>query len=763
MQLGLLAAIAVFAVATPLRGEAPRDNVTDTIQVIATAPFGAARDADRIPANVQSATGEQIRDDGALDLADFLKRNLGSVFVNDAQNNPLQPDVQYRGFVGSPLLGLPQGLAVYLDGVRINEPFGDTVNWALIPESAIETVTLMPGSNPLFGLNALGGALAIRTRTGLTSPGTRAEVQAGSFGRIGLQADTGGATGEGFNYFLTGSWFDEDGWRDYSASRAKQFFANLGSTTGRTTLNATLTYVDTDLTGNGAAPVQLLDESRRAIFTRPDQTRNELALMSITASNRYTDALSFTGNVYFRDSDISTYNGDNSDFSACTGTPGFICQGGDGGEALVLDGNGDPIAAEAGVQGATVNRTTTDQRSIGFTLQAAWTAPLLGRDNQLTVGLVHDSGRVGFTSSTELGSLDATRLAVPGGVFAGESLTHLDASIGSTGLYVTDSFGLTEKLSLTLSGRFNDTRVQLEDRLGDDLNGEHTFERFNPAAGLTAAIARAVTFYAGYSESNRAPSPVELTCADEDDPCRLPNAFVADPPLEQVVAKTLEAGFRGTWHDATWHVGGFRTINDDDILFISAGSLTNEGYFANVGRTRREGIELNLSGKAGPRVDWFANYTFLDATFRSAFAVQSPNNPAAVNGEIAVEPGDRLPLIPERVFKVGLRLAVAPAVSLGATVLGASNQFFRGDEANLVEPLDGYAVLNLRGEWRINPRTGVFLTVDNALNSRYETFGVFADSTEVLGEDFDDPRFVGPGAPRAAWLGIRVEFQTLPQ
>src|SRR5690606_27919488 len=139
-------------------------------------PLGGDVPAARVAANVQSATAAALREQRALDLADFLRRNLASVFVNEAQSNVLQPDVQYRGFVGSPLLGLPQGIAVYQDGVRLNEPFGDTVNWALIPESAIDSVYLMPGSNPLFGLNALGGAIVIETKDGFSHPGASAEV-----------------------------------------------------------------------------------------------------------------------------------------------------------------------------------------------------------------------------------------------------------------------------------------------------------------------------------------------------------------------------------------------------------------------------------------------------------------------------------------------------------------------------------------------------------------------------------------------------------
>ena len=304
--------------------QAQPDN-SDTIDVIGT-PLGSTLDADKIAANAQTATAEDIRERGALDLADFMKRDLGSVFVNEVQSNPLQPDVQYRGFVGSPLLGLPQGLAVYQDGVRVNEPFGDTVSWALIPESAIDRVYLLPGANPLFGLNALGGAIAIETKDGRDYPGTRAELQGGSFGRFGAQVETGGSSGDAVSYFVTGSYLEEDGWRDFSPTEATQLFGSLGWQAGDARIDASVTYVDTDLIGNGAAPEALLEIDREAIFTRPDQTENELMLLNFTATQSVSAELELTGNVYVRKSDIATLNGDDSDFEECVADPGFICE-----------------------------------------------------------------------------------------------------------------------------------------------------------------------------------------------------------------------------------------------------------------------------------------------------------------------------------------------------------------------------------------------------------------------------------------------------
>jgi outer membrane receptor protein involved in Fe transport len=518
-----------------------------------------------------------------------------------------------------------------------------------------------------------------------------------------------------------------------------------------------LTLVDTDLIGNGPAPVHLLELTPEAIFTRPDRTQNHLAMLNVTAEQSVADAITLRGNLYVRGSDITTLNGDDSDFEECEDTPGFICEQEDGAEEIVLDENGDPITFDDALEGASINRSSTEQDGAGFGLQADIESQIAGRDNLFTVGVAHDASDIAFDASTELGALDATRLAVPGGVFVGEAFTGLEAAVENTGLFVSNTLSLGATGTLTVSGRYNRTHVVLEDQLEDDLDGNHTFQRFNPAIGFTMG-SDALTFYLGYSEANRAPSPVELTCADEDDPCRLPNAFLADPPLEQVVAKTFEAGVRGTRGEGRWHAGLFHTTNDDDILFISAGALTNQGFFDNVGETRRLGLELNLSGDAGDKVAWSIDYTQLEATFRESFSVPSPNNPGAIDGEIAVEPGNHLPLIPERLLKAGLRFAPSARLTFGLDAIHASGAHFRGDEGNLAEKLDDYTLLNARLEYRLGEHASVFFNVDNLLDVEYATFGLFGEADEVLGANFGEPSFLSPGAPRAAWAGVRVAF-----
>jgi outer membrane receptor protein involved in Fe transport len=224
------------------------------------------------------------------------------------------------------------------------------------------------------------------------------------------------------------------------------------------------------------------------------------------------------------------------------------------------------------------------------------------------------------------------------------------------------------------------------------------------------------------------------------------------------VARTLEAGVRGRVGSTHWHAGLFGTTNEDDILFISAGALTNQGFFDNVGETRREGVELNFAGDVGDKLAWSVDYTQLDATFRESFSVPSPNNPEAIDGEIAVEAGDQLPLIPESLLKAGVRFMPTPRLTFGFDVINSSSVFFRGDEGNLAEELAGYTLLNARIEYRLGDHAQLFLTVDNLLDEEYATFGLFGEADEVLGDDFEEPELVSPGAPRAAWAGVRIVF-----
>jgi outer membrane receptor protein involved in Fe transport len=758
-------ALAIMPTASPAQdtrdrsGEPKVATPLETVTVIGVTPFrGLDLPADMVPGNIQSATSAEIERLHAADLGAFMNRRLGSVFINEAQGNPLQPDVQVRGFVASPLLGQSQGVSVYQNGVRINEPFGDTVNWALVPESAIASVDLIPGSNPLFGLNALGGALSIRTKSGFTAPGTGGEFQGGSFQRVIGEIESGASFDDRLSYYGSARYLAEDGWRQFSPSSAMHLFGDVGWRGETSSASANVTVVDTDLIGNGPAPIELLEIDRSAIFTRPDQTENALAMATVTGTWRWTENASLDGVGYFRRSDIQTLNGDDSDFEACEQDPLFVCEEGGPGEQeeIALDEVGNPIPFNDAVDGATVNRSVTDQDSLGASLLLSVSRRLLDRPNWFVVGASLDWGDTEFNSNTELGRLDETRAAVSSGTFVGDSFVRVDSETRNRSVFFSETLAVTPALGITLSGRYNGTTVELRDQLGTELNGSHDYSRFNGSAGVTWQVSPAADFYAIYGESNRAPSPVELTCANPDDPCRLPNAFLSDPPLRQVVARNIEAGARGRWRRMDWHVGFFQTTNEDDIIFISAGALSNQGFFDNVGDTRRLGAEVSLTGTGfDERLLWALHYTRLDATFRDSFIVTSPNNPAAVGGELPVPSGSRIPGVPEDLLKLSADFACTPRLSLSTELLYQSEQYLRGDEGNRLDPLQGYAVVNVGAEYRINRHFRVFARVDNVFDAEYETFGLVGAADEVLGDEFEDPRFVSPAPPVSGWIGLK--------
>src|SRR6202451_1225158 len=269
------------------------------VVVIGTTPLpGLGVPLNEVPANVQTGDSKDMQRQQALNIADYLNNSFIGVNASDSAGNPYQMDIYYHGFTASPLLGTPEGLSVYVDGVRVNESFGDTVNWDLIPESAINTVSLISGSNPVFGLNTLGGALSIQTKSGHANPGTELEAYGGSFGRRSVQGQTGGEFGA-FDYFFTGNYFDENGWRDVSSTRVWQGFGKLGWQTDSTDIDLSYTYADTALYGDGPTPLSMLYYRREQTYT-PDFTQNLMNFVNLTGTQTLGDPLLLTGDAFYR-------------------------------------------------------------------------------------------------------------------------------------------------------------------------------------------------------------------------------------------------------------------------------------------------------------------------------------------------------------------------------------------------------------------------------------------------------------------------------
>src|SRR5215472_13176927 len=545
-------AAAEAAVAAPVNPATVQE--LPQVTVIANTPLaGLGLPPNQIPANVQTGDSEDMQRQLTLDLAGYLNNNFSGISVSESAANPRQLDVSYHGFTASPLLGTPQGLSVYVDGVRINESFGDTVNWDLMPQTAISTVTLISGSNPVFGLNTLGGALSVRTKSGHDNPGTELEAYGGSFGRRSFAGETGGASG-GFDYFLTASYFDESGWRDFSPSRLWQAFGKVGWQNERTDLDLSYTYADNRLYGNGPAPTSMLDYRRESSYT-PDFTENLLNFVNLTATQFLTPKLLFSGNAYYRHLVTSTINGNindgylDSDYSG----PPLSCS--------------SPVTSPAQLTWCSPAQNASGrltQRTSGLGLQLTDSHELLGWPNQAVLGVDYSDSEDTFMQSYQYGQLSADRMLIyVESAFNDQTVVSLSGDNRIYGVYATDTLSPNPLLHLTLSVRYNRSTETLDgysvdSDVGDfgagfglthPLSGDHTFSRLNPSFGFTVTPRPALTFYANYSEASRAPTVIELGCANPAAPCGLPNDFAGDPDLQQVVARTAELGVRGAMSD----------------------------------------------------------------------------------------------------------------------------------------------------------------------------------------------------------------------
>lgn len=733
---------------------------------VAPGPY-ASIPLDDVPRNVQEIDGAWIADQHVVGLNQALNLRLSSVTINDAQNNPLQPDLQFRGFTSSPLLGTPQGLAVYQNGVRINEPFGDVLQWDLIPTFALAEVELLPGANPIYGLNALGGSLVLRMKDGFRAPGYRISALGGSFARYQTSLEYGRAFGD-WALYAGASVFGEQGFRDHSPTNAKNLFADLRHRTATREVGVSLTMANTNLTGNGPAPIELLQRDRSAVFTWPDVTDNELFMVNLDGRQELGKRATLLGTLYLRHGHRSTLNGDAAEFEVCSPNPD---------ESVLCDEEGEVLLDEAlrtipteEPFDAVFNTTDTTSDGAGGSLHVDLRERLLSRPNRFVSGLSYDGAYSQFQQRAEVGFLTATRGVQGEGFYlsSDEFATDLHVQDHNVGVYVSDTWTVADPLAINVGARMNWYQTSLDDRTGDALDGEHVFLRVNPTIGATLRVTTGLTAFASYGEANRAPSASELACADPEEPCRVPNAFLSDPPLEQVVSRSVELGLRGRlgspnrpWLQAS--VAGFGTRNQDDILFV-AGSRVGTGYFRNAGETQRIGLELGVTLETEP-VSFYAGYTLLRATFESELELPAGAHPSFGGDDddeeeeedeqgnvLEVEPGSRMPGLPTHSVKAGVAVRPVPQLEIGLSTIGQSSQPFRGDEANLLDPVEGFVVLNAHVSYQLLPELQLFVRANNLLDTEYSTFGVLGEPAEAL-PGTSNPRFYGPAAPFGIWAG----------
>jgi iron complex outermembrane recepter protein len=741
-----------------------------TFDIVATTPLnGGQINVSQVPFAVYQTTSQDMQTFNDVTLTDALGRSAPGVTIGNSSGSDFEPDFFFRGFEASGVSGVPQGLAVYQNGTRINEAFGDTVNWALIPANAIDTTTILT-SNPIFGLNAIGGAVTVTMKNGFTYQGFEGQLEGGSFLRAQEEFQYGKQIGN-YSVYIAASQINDGGWRVAGAQQLTSFYGDVGYKANGLESHLALTAGNNQFGVASLTPIQMLQNNWGSVFTIPQTTYDQMAMVQWTGSYAYSNTLNFQGGAYFRQFNQQHIDGNASGLTPC---PPFTCLAGTPANSQF----GPPIPDIS--QGGALNLgedddNQTQSRSVGLSGQVVDTDKIFGRPNSLTVGSSLDYGWTHYIGDSQLGTItfsgDAFPVdASPFKINAPPFLTPIDVRANNTyvGVYALDTFDLTDRLTLTGGARFNFAGLNLEGTTNSVLAGYSDYFHLNPTVGLTYKLTPEASFYAGYAMTNRTPTPLELGCADPNHPCLVEDFLSSDPPLKQVVGNSFEVGFRGTnafsefglgpqWGKLQWSAGLFRTTLTNDILPI-VNTFNGFGFFTNVGTTLRQGGEVTANW-TGDRWSAYANYSYVDAIYLTTFEEPSPNNPLqSANGTIPITNGTLIAGIPKNTVKVGVDYAVTPQWHVGADMLAASGQVLFGNENNAVPQAPGYAVFGLHTSYQWNKQVQIYGYAQNIFDQRYYTSGSLFSTNLTTGPapTLTNPQTFAPAKPVAIYGGIKI-------
>jgi iron complex outermembrane receptor protein len=763
------------------------------IGTLSDSGIGLARD--KVAGSLQSLSSDQFAAGGGATVLTALGSRVPGVTLSDTQGNGMFQDLRFHGFEASPLQGVPQGVAVYQNGMRLNEAFGDTVNWDAIPQAAIARLDVW-SANPVFGLNALGGAVNMVMKNGFTWDGTELSAQGGSFAHGMATAQYGAADGD-YSFYGAAEGVTDGGWRLHSGSDLVRLYGDIGWRGGDSELHLVAAASQSGLDVVGPTPVEAVARNSKAVFTWPQTTQNRIASLTLAGKARLADHWQLDASAYARTLRQRHVDGNDADFERCSNSSSFVgklCLEDDaftrpspftGAAALnfrnqfaILDQNGASIPFMAGAIYGSLDRTYTDTGSFGGTVQLASDAPLLGFGNYFTAGGSIDHGAIGFRSTSTLSRIFPDLSVAVDSTLAGSgSIIRTNGNLGYApvtlkgttdyyGAYAVDALDLTPDLTVTAGLRLNAADIVTADRSGTalELTGSHGYAHVNPMAAITWRIADAITAFGAYSEANRAPTPLELNCADPSRPCLLEGALVADPALKQVVAHTGEVGLRGGISGPggafSWSASLFRTDSDNDIVAL-ASAIQGRGYFTNVAATRRQGFDLTSRFTAD---GWstYAAYSFLDATYQFGGTLASPNNPAAdAAGNVVVTPGRHIPLNPASSIKAGGEWQALPGLTLGADLVFTGSQYYDGDHANQNAKLPDFTTVSLHAAYDVMPGWQIFGLVDNLFDSHAASFGTYfepGDTKGLYSPALSDPRMITRLQPLSLQLGLRLKL-----
>ncbi len=672
----------------------------DSVQLLAPmevqasiAPVAGPTIGSGIPARITVLSGHDIDEWEPRILPDVLG-TIAGVSIYDDLGSQYKLNVNYRGFNTGPTVGLPPGITVFLDGVRQNEADAQEVDFDLLPMEHVKRVELLSGTASLLGPNSLAGAINLVTDRGEGPPHGELEASGGSFGMAEMEGTVEGKATNGWDYYLGGGYEREDGWRQKTHGETYNGFLNLGHF--------------------GIA--------------------RGFGLQAMAAKSNVSTAGSIPESLY-GDPQINFTPGDVEDLSMQQlNLTGYVPVGGGRGTLTVY---GKRFAADR----FNVNQApdpNVDALTKTYTMgsTADWR-------RRLSMGTHSLSLRFGIDGSANWVHEQIINSPSEAGRVADRGIAFGNGGTGPQFGLTTDvkspswdlaGYGIADytlkRVTLSAGARYDYIRVPFHNRLDDADNTTNTFHHISPRGGISVDLGGGTSVYGSVGGSFRAPAIVELACADPTASCPLPFALGDDPPLKPVRAATYELGGKILRANVLFDASVYRTDVRDEIFFIeSPGSLVS-GYFTNLDRTRREGIELSvMSSVWDNHLSWYANYAYTRATFESDAEIFSTRSSSAFEnsplfGPNHVTPGDRMPLVPAHQIKGGFSARVPRSFRFGVDARWIGSKYLRGDEGNEENQLEPYFQMGARAGYSYR-NWDFSMVAANLLNNHDPMFGTF--------------------------------------
>ncbi len=711
---GLFASIPWSSVLAEEPAEA--DPVVETREVVVSSTRlpGAPIDPLLLPAKVTVITAQDIQKSGAKTVQEALQWATGIVMY-DKVGNAFQQEIDLRGFNGAPV----PSTAVFVDGMRMNEPDFGAVNFDLIPFDTIERIEILPGASAIYGKNALGGVINVITKRGTSKAQVTQETAFGSFGRQRHTTTASGPIGK-FDYYANYGKESEDGYRKSSGAEISRFFGKVGyRPTADSDLTLSYTFVDDKLYQAGSLPISLAHQDPTRNLTAGDFFAHETNVVRLNGRQTLPFGLTFTANAFYR-------------------------QAAENSEIFSQPFDADPSST------IPISRLLVKTASRGETSQLTQDTSFGTHRNTLVVGQE-------FTR-TDMGNQFNSPPATSGGYTGAATRRSQSIDQDILGLYVQDTLNLASTVIVTSGLRYDHDQMNQQYDGSPTLSGMKRYTRLTPRIGVAYLVTTNSSVYANYGEAFRMPTYNELWALGGG----------SNPALRAVHSKNYEVGVKskmGTWGEGT--VALFRSLVTDEILNVCGLTCVNaypSAVNTNIPKSRREGVETTVKARYGSLADVTVNYTYTHATIESDIGITPFYYDYSGNTAYkeAVKRGSTFAQVPKHRLGVTGNYHPAEGWTLSMQGLYVSSQFHMNDDANVQARVPGYFVMNARLAYE-RPVPGGhlsgFLSLNNILDHRYSTSGIIAQNNVTGGGAVE--RFVVPAPGLAAFAGLSYRFEGL--